>query len=61
MFGALLMRKFHCFESITPYSASDITDDYFVPRNTGLLSITQSGETEDVKKAIRLAQSRNVL
>ena len=61
MYGALLMRKLHCFQSITPYSASDITEDYFAPRNTGLLWITQSGETEDVKKAVRLAQAQNVL
>ena len=61
MYGALMMRKFHCFDSITPYSASDITEDYFIPKNSALLSITQSGETEDVKKAIRLAQSRGII
>lgn len=58
MYAALLMRKFQCFQSIVPYTASDITEDYLYPRNTGVLSITQSGETEDLKKLIRLAQKQ---
>ena len=61
MFGALLMRKFQCFESVTPYTASDINEDFLYPRNTGVLSITQSGETEDLKKVIRLAQKNGKL
>lgn len=59
-YGALLMKKFHVFQSVTPQSASDITEDYLVPRNTGVLSITQSGETEDLKKLIRLAQKKGI-
>ena len=61
MYGALMLRKFQCFNSITPVTASDITADYFAPKNTGLLSITQSGETEDLKKVIRIAQPMNRL
>lgn len=61
MYGALLMRKMRCFESVLPYTASDITEDFLYSRNTGVLSISQSGETEDVKKVIRLAQGINRL
>lgn len=57
-YGALLMRKFHCFNSVVPYTASDITPDFFYPKNSALLSITQSGETEDLKKVIRIAQAK---
>jgi glutamine---fructose-6-phosphate transaminase (isomerizing) len=60
-YGSLLMKKLHVFESVTPCTASDITEDYLYPRNTGILSITQSGETEDLKKAIRLAKSKNLI
>jgi len=55
------MKKFHVFQSVTPQTASDINEDYFYSRNTGLLSITQSGETEDLKKAVRLAKSKDIL
>ena len=61
MFGSLLFRKFNCFNSVTSVTASDITADYFVPKNTGLLSISQSGETEDIKKVIRIAQMMDKL
>lgn len=61
MYASLLMRKFHCFQSVVPYTASDITEDYLYPRNTGVLSITQSGETEDLKKLIRLAQKKGII
>jgi len=60
-YAALLMKKFQVFQSVTPQTASDINDDYLYPRNTGVLSITQSGETEDLKKLIRLAQSKNIV
>lgn len=55
------MKKFQIFQSVTPQTASDINDDYLYPRNTGVLSITQSGETEDLKKLIRLAQSKDII
>ena len=60
-YAAVLMRKFHVFESITPQTASDISQEYLYPRNTGVLSITQSGETEDLKKLIRLAQKKGII
>lgn len=60
-YAALLMRKFQIFQSVTPQTASDITEDYLYPRNTGLLSISQSGETADLKSLIRLAQSKEIL
>lgn len=61
MFGALIMRKLQCFESVTSVIASDYSDDYFNAKNTGLLTITQSGETEDLKEVIRFAQRENIL
>lgn len=60
-YAAILMRKFQIFQSVTPQTASDITEDYLYPRNTGLLSISQSGETADLKGVIRLAQNKNIL
>lgn len=60
-FAAILMRRFHVFQSVSTQTASDITEDYLYPRNTGVLSITQSGETEDLKKLIRLAQKKGLI
>jgi glucosamine--fructose-6-phosphate aminotransferase (isomerizing) len=60
-YAAVLMRKFRVFESVTPQTPSDINEDYFYPRNTGVLSISQSGETADLKKLIRLAQKNNII
>lgn len=59
-YASLLMKKFQVFQSVVPQTASDITEDYLYPRNTGVLSITQSGETEDLKKLIRLAQKKGI-
>jgi glucosamine--fructose-6-phosphate aminotransferase (isomerizing) len=61
MYASLLMKKLRLFQSVVPYTASDITEDYLYPRNTGVLSITQSGETEDLKKLIRLAQKKGLI
>ena len=61
VFGSILMRKFGWFNSVIPYTSSDITEDFFLPKNTGLLSISQSGETADVKKILKTAIDKQIL
>ena len=39
---------------------SEVTDYTFPNHNGGLCSITQSGETEDLKNAIRIAMDKGI-
>jgi len=52
VFGAKLMRKMGVFNTVQLTIGSEASEEIFPAQNAGLLSITQSGETEDLKHAI---------
>ena len=59
LFGAKLMRQLQCFDTIQVIDASEfVTSD--LPPNCGMLVISQSGETQDVMRAMDTAISSNI-
>ncbi|KAL7714880.1 Glutamine--fructose-6-phosphate aminotransferase [isomerizing] [Entamoeba marina] len=56
LFGAAVMRKLHSFNTVSVFDAAEISMDCFSD-NSGLLVVSQSGETKDVHRAVQLAQS----
>ena len=60
LYGAEIMRRLGVFNSVQVQIGSEIREHSFPMMNAGLLSITQSGETEDLKNAIRIAQDQGI-
>merc|ERR1711939_665915 len=57
MYGAILMRKLHAFDTIQTCDAAEIKSRNFPPAEEGgLAAISQSGETRDVFKAVTKAE-----
>ncbi len=56
LYGALAMRALRAFDTVQVIDASEITRHHFPPNNSGLLVISQSGETKDVHRAVVMAQ-----
>lgn len=56
LYGALAMRALRAFDTVQVVDASEITRHHFPPNNSGLLVISQSGETKDVHRAVVMAQ-----
>lgn len=59
MYGAKMMRNLKCFETVQVFDAADITQEDFPP-NSGLLVISQSGETKDVIRALTLGEELGI-
>ena len=60
-YGEMIMKKFESFENVWATESTNISECYFRSKNQGLLAISQSGETVDVKESITLAQDKGVL
>jgi len=57
MYGAILMRKLHAFDTIQTCDAAEVKSHHFPPADEGgLAAISQSGETRDVFKAVTKAE-----
>lgn len=54
------MRKLGVFNSVQIQIGSEASEEMFPQHDAGLLSITQSGETEDLKQAIRMAKAQGI-
>lgn len=54
-YAASAMRRLKAFECVQVIDASELTRDHFGP-GSGLLVISQSGETKDVHRAVQLAK-----
>ena len=60
-FGAKLMRELGCFHTVSVIDSAEVRN-FDVPHYRGaLLAVSQSGETKDVHRAIKLAQDEDVL
>jgi glucosamine--fructose-6-phosphate aminotransferase (isomerizing) len=60
LYGAQLMRSLQAFETVQPVDASELTSDFMPRQKSGVLLVSQSGETKDVHRALQLAQSLSV-
>lgn len=59
LYGAMLMRHLKCFDTVQVFDAAEIESDDF-PSKSGLLVISQSGETLDVVRALGVAERLSV-
>lgn len=59
LYGAMAMRAMQAFTTVQVVDAAEITVHHF-PKGSGLLAISQSGETKDVHRAVLLAQELGV-
>lgn len=60
-YGAKLMRQLRAFESVSVVDAAELSlDDFPLGEKTGLLVISQSGETRDVIRCLNLAEEHNI-
>lgn len=55
-YGARLMRYLRVFNTVTAVDAAEINADTFPRQATGVLAVSQSGETKDVHRSLELAQ-----
>lgn len=60
LYGAQLMRDLHAFETVQVIDASELTDAHFANQGSGLLVISQSGETKDVHRALMCAKEKGI-
>jgi glucosamine--fructose-6-phosphate aminotransferase (isomerizing) len=61
--GAKIMRDLQCFDTVSVMDSAEVrTSDIPNPRGaTGLLAISQSGETKDVVRAVKLGELAGVV
>jgi len=60
-FGAKLMRELGCFHTVSVMDSAEVRH-FDIPHHRGaVLAVSQSGETKDVHRAIKLAQDEDVL
>lgn len=60
LFGSYLMRELETFNTVQNFIGSEIKPEMFPQNNPGLMSISQSGETADLKFAIKEAQTKGI-
>lgn len=60
IYAAQIMRDLHAFETVQVVDASELTDGHLAAEGTGLLVISQSGETKDVHRALVRAQEKGL-
>jgi len=61
MLGSHFMRQLGSFKTVQVIDAAELEDFHLPDPNTsGLLVISQSGETKDVHRAVQLAQSKGI-
>jgi glucosamine--fructose-6-phosphate aminotransferase (isomerizing) len=60
-FGAKLMRELGCFHTVSVMDSAEVRH-FDIPHHRGaVMAVSQSGETKDVHRAIKLAQDEDVL
>lgn len=60
MYGVAVMRELKAFHTSQAIDAAELTGDCFPPKGSGVLALSQSGETKDVHRALKLALEHNV-
>ena len=59
-FGAKLMRDLDCFDTVSVLDAAEVRRSDIPNKHGGLLAISQSGETKDVHRAVKVAEEKGV-
>lgn len=60
-FGAKLMRELGCFHTVSVMDSAEVRG-YDIPHHrSAMMAVSQSGETKDVHRAVKLAQDEDVL
>src|SRR5690606_29015160 len=60
MFGVKMMRDLDCFDTVSAIDSAEVVRSS-LPRGQGaLLAISQSGETKDVHRAVKLAEEEGL-
>jgi len=60
MYGAKLMRSFGAFRTASAFDSAEIRAAEIPDQDGGLMVISQSGETKDVHRAVKIAQDLGV-
>ncbi|KAL9653425.1 hypothetical protein ABK040_002061 [Willaertia magna] len=60
LYGAQIFRDLKCFKTIQVIDGAELEESHFCPENSGLLVLSQSGETADVLRCIYLAEQLNI-
>lgn len=58
--GAKIMRDLNSFNTVVVTDAAEVRRSDFAPTAGGLLAVSQSGETKDVIRAIKVAEEKDV-
>ena len=59
-YGAMLMRSLDAFNTVQCVDAAEFNRDFVPGDDGGILAISQSGETKDVMRALRVAESSGI-
>jgi glucosamine--fructose-6-phosphate aminotransferase (isomerizing) len=59
-FGAKIMRDLDCFDSVNVLDSAEVRRSDIPKRNGGLLAVSQSGETKDVHRAVKIGEQSGV-
>ncbi len=54
--GAKIMRDLDCFESVAVMDSAEVRRSDVPKRNGGVFAVSQSGETKDVHRAVKIAE-----
>merc|ERR1719327_437324 len=60
MFGAKLMRELGSFETAVAMDSAEVRLADLPKHHGGMLAVSQSGETKDVQRAVRVAQQAGI-
>lgn len=58
--GAKIMRDLECFDTVSVTDAAEVRRGETPNRNGGVLAISQSGETKDVHRAVKVAEEKGL-
>lgn len=58
--GAKIMRDLDCFDSVLVLDSAEVRSSDIPKKRSGMLVVSQSGETKDVHRAVKLAEKMNV-
>ncbi len=58
--GAKIMRDLDCFDSVSVIDSAEVRRSDVPKKNGGVLAVSQSGETKDVHRAVRIAEDVGV-
>lgn len=60
LYGAQIFRDLKCFKTVQVIDGAELEESHFCPENSGLLVLSQSGETADVLRCIYIAEQLNI-